>query len=189
MTMLRISHTVASTTAEGPGNRFALWVQGCTIRCPGCCNPHLFNPRGGHDIALDDLMAKIMASDVEGISVLGGEPMQQAKPLAELAARVKSAGRSVMVYSGYLYEDLLLDPDTKSVLGSTDILVDGQYERDKPETTRRWIGSRNQRVHFLSDRYTMDDQWRRPNEVVVRLTRKGLDIHGWPGVDITMGKR
>ncbi|HGG57662.1 MAG TPA: 4Fe-4S cluster-binding domain-containing protein, partial [Nannocystis exedens] len=44
---LQIAHIVAITEAEGPGRRFALWVQGCSLHCPGCCNPELFAAAGG----------------------------------------------------------------------------------------------------------------------------------------------
>jgi len=44
---VRVARFIARTGAEGPGTRSALWVQGCTIRCPGCFNPHLWGARGG----------------------------------------------------------------------------------------------------------------------------------------------
>ena len=53
------------------------------------------------------------------------------------------------------------------LLARTDILVDGPYDRDNPDTERRWIGSTNQRIHFLTARYTFDDQWRKRNTLEI----------------------
>ena len=36
---MQIAQVVPVTEAEGPGKRFAVWFQGCPLRCPGCCNP------------------------------------------------------------------------------------------------------------------------------------------------------
>ena len=43
--MLLIADIVVETVVEGPGKRLAIWVQGCEIRCPGCCNPRFFSLR------------------------------------------------------------------------------------------------------------------------------------------------
>lgn len=186
---IRIGHRVASTTAEGPGQRFALWVQGCTIRCPGCCNPGLFPKTGGTIMPVDDLAAEILASPTEGLSILGGEPFEQPEACAELARLVRAGGKTVMVYTGYLHEDLRLRPETAAFLDQIDILVDGPYDRTKPEQVRRWIGSQNQRVLFLTEAYTMDAAWDRSDEVVITLRKGQLEIHGWPGAPVLLGRR
>src|SRR5204863_7524385 len=55
--VLRVPTIVADTEAEGPGRRLALWAQGCTIRCPGCCNPEMFTTKGGTEMTVDDVLA------------------------------------------------------------------------------------------------------------------------------------
>jgi organic radical activating enzyme len=75
---LRIARIVPCTKAEGPGRRFALWFQGCPLRCPGCCNPEMLTFEGGTSISLRDLVARIEETarkhGIEGITLLGGEP-------------------------------------------------------------------------------------------------------------------
>ncbi len=67
------------------------------------------------------------------------------------------------------------------LLAHSDILVDGPYLRDQPETRRRWIGSANQQIHFLSDRYRADDpRWLLPNTLEVRLRGRELTVNGFP---------
>ena len=88
-----------------------------------------------------------------------------------------------MVYSGFTREDLIArgDPAILELLDATDILVDGPYLRDRPEPSRRWVGSANQRVHFLTDRYRADDpRWLRPNTLELRLEGGVLTVNGFP---------
>jgi anaerobic ribonucleoside-triphosphate reductase activating protein len=138
----------------------------------------MFPAAGGEEVDVTRLAEEIVSAPVEGLSLLGGEPFEQEGACAELAAAVRAAGRSVMVFTGFRLEEL--DP-TSPLLAATDVLVDGRYERDHPETARRWVGSRNQRVHFLSDRYgPQHPDFAERNEVVIRLSRDGLSVHGWP---------
>lgn len=177
---------VEDTGAEGPGRRFALWTQGCTIRCPGCCNPQMFGTDGGTEHDTADLARSIAAQPgLEGISFLGGEPFEQPAALADLARRVKEAGLTVMIYTGYTLEELRArnDADTEAALASTDLLVDGRFEQALYETKRRWIGSSNQRLHFLTDRYSPDDpRFHEPNTVEVRIRNGEVVVTGWPTV-------
>jgi anaerobic ribonucleoside-triphosphate reductase activating protein len=85
-----------------------------------------------------------------------------------------------MVFSGYTLEQLRTRPDAAALLAVTDILVDGPYLRDQPDTERRWIGSRNQGVHFFTDRYRFDDQWRRRNTLEIRVRGGEVVVNGFP---------
>lgn len=180
---LRLAQVVPCTEAEGPGRRFAVWVQGCPLRCPGCCNPEMLPFEGGWEVDVNDLAEQVRRQAVEGISLLGGEPMAQAAGLAALAKRVRAWGLSVMVFSGFTLEEIRgsNDPAALDLLAETDLLVDGPYLRDRPERGRRWVGSDNQRVHALTDRYRVDDlQWARPNTLELRLAGGELTVNGFP---------
>ena len=91
---------------------------------------------------------------IEGLTLVGGEPFFQAKPLAELSRRVRAAGLSVMAYSGFTLEQLQSDlvPYAKYLLREIDLLMDGPFRADLP-TRRPWRGSDNQRLLSLSHRY------------------------------------
>jgi anaerobic ribonucleoside-triphosphate reductase activating protein len=181
---LRVALVVPSTEAEGPGARFAVWVQGCTLRCPGCCNPEMFPSAGGTTVSADELAARAAATPgIEGVSILGGEPFEQAAACARFARGTRGAGLSVMVFSGYTLAELEARDDARELLAATDLLVDGRFERDLPERARRWIGSTNQQMHFLSARYSRDDaRFSAPNTAEIRLARGVLTMNGWPAL-------
>ena len=186
---LRIAQIVPSTEAEGPGRRFAVWFQGCPLRCPGCCNPEFLPFKGGEERTVSELawwMDRAWRDEgIEGITLLGGEPFAHAVPAAALAREAHALGLSVMVFSGYTIEQLkeMPDPAVADLLSRTDILVDGPYDRDHPDTQRRWIGSTNQRIHFLTDRSRFDDQWRQSNTLEIRVDRSGISVNGFPAKD------
>ncbi len=194
---VRVAARVRDTEAEGPGRRWAVWVQGCPLRCPGCCNPHMLPERAPDAsdslVPVDELVAEVLGTPgIEGISLLGGEPFAQAEALAPLAERVRAHGLSVMVYSGLTIAELRTrgDAGTPRLLAATDLLVDGPYVRELPETRRRWIGSRNQVLHFLSDRYAPDDPvFAARNTIELRLSRGALVVNGWPGPHVLGGRR
>jgi anaerobic ribonucleoside-triphosphate reductase activating protein len=189
MDPIRIAAVVPVTEAEGPGPRFAVWVQGCGIRCPGCCNPHMFDPAGGEAVDLAALLARLDAvrERVEGITLLGGEPFEQAGVLAPFARLARDHGLSVMAFTGYLLEDLRLDrpAGARELLAHVDLLVDGPYRADLPERHRRWSGSANQRFHHLTGRYSPGVEMIAPGElertVELRIGPDGrMERSGWP---------
>jgi anaerobic ribonucleoside-triphosphate reductase activating protein len=184
---LSVAQVVSCTEAEGPGRRYALWFQGCPLRCPGCCNPEMLPFAGGTPRTVAELLAEIehvhQSHGIEGVTLLGGEPLAHAAGAAALARGVRALGLSVMVFSGYTLDEAraLPDPAVADLLAHTDILVDGPYVRERPDTERRWIGSTNQRIHFLTDRYRADDPcWRQPNTLEVRLRGGELSVNGFP---------
>ncbi|MEO8706366.1 MAG: 4Fe-4S single cluster domain-containing protein [Kofleriaceae bacterium] len=186
--VLRVATIVDDTEAEGPGRRLALWVQGCTIRCPGCCNPEMFVADGGVTMTVDEVGARL-TDGIEGVSILGGEPFEQAFGVGEFAREVKRRGLTVMVYSGYtlaeLHERAIANPAVTELLATIDLLVDGRYDRTQPEPLppagRRWLGSTNQVMHFLTSAYAADDpQMRDANTVEVHWREGRLVINGWP---------
>ncbi len=184
---LRLAQVVPCTEAEGPGRRFAIWVQGCPLLCAGCCNPEMLPFEGGWETGVDAVVEKVRRAaqedGVEGITLLGGEPLAQAEGVAALAREVQTLGLSVMVFSGFTLEEIRAsaDPHALDLLAHTDLLVDGPYLRDRPEPSRRWIGSSNQRIHALTDRYRVDDPlWSRPNTLELRLVGGELTVNGFP---------
>lgn len=184
---IRVAQIVPCTEAEGPGKRFALWFQGCPLRCPGCCNPEMLPFEGGTAYTLDGLIEQIRIAhekhELEGITLLGGEPMAHAAKGAAIARAVHDLGLNVMLFTGYTIEEAreMGDPDILEMIEETDILVDGPYIREMPETKRRWIGSSNQRIHFLSDRADPNDpRWEMKNTLEIRLIDSELTVNGFP---------
>jgi anaerobic ribonucleoside-triphosphate reductase activating protein len=195
--MLRVAAIAEDTCAEGPGRRWALWVQGCSLRCAGCCNPEMFDERRGQATAIDELAARIgeaHAHGVEGVTFLGGEPFEQSVGLAALARHARGLALTVMVFSGYTLDELRARSGAAELLALTDLLVDGRFDRAQPEPRppvgRRWIGSANQVMHFLTAAYSPDDpRMRDDNTIEIRLSKGGLRINGWPSADRLLGGR
>src|SRR5262249_19072813 len=118
-----------------------------------------------------------------GITLLGGEPLAHATGAAALAREVRHLGLSVMVFTGYTLAEArpLADPAVTELLGLTDILVGGPYIRELPDTRPRWVGSTNQVIHFLTDRYRADDPcWQRQNTLEIRLRGNEVTVNGFP---------
>ena len=188
---LNVARVIERTRAEGPGLRMCVWVQGCARNCPGCCNRSMqpFEPR--EVVATEDLIRHVekvwTASEVpEGITLLGGEPFLQAVGLARVAERVHELGGTVLAFSGYTLEELRRGalPGANRLLAATDVLVDGPYLANCSEKRRNWVGSTNQRFHYLSDAYDAsietDPRYRRIVEL--REENGHLFLNGCPYV-------
>ncbi len=199
--MLRVATIVDETEAEGPGRRLALWVQGCPIRCPGCCNPEMFAPERGTPTAIEEIVARLDAAAtshaIEGISILGGEPFAQAEGVAQVARAARERGLTVMVYSGYtlaeLHDQARTRPGITALIEQCDLLVDGRYEETRPEPPpplgRRWLGSTNQVMHYLSGAYAADDpRMQDANTVEIHWVDGRLVINGWPAGAAALAK-
>ena len=122
--------------------------------------------------------------DVEGLTLLGGEPFEQAEPLAELARLVQGRRQTVMTFTGYELDELrsAASPAVIGLLNHTDLLVDGRFEVDRPDTTRPWVGSTNQRFHALTARYAdlVDRLTSLPDRLEIRIAPDGrVDVNGW----------
>jgi anaerobic ribonucleoside-triphosphate reductase activating protein len=189
---LRVGARVPVTGAEGPGQRYAVWLQGCSIRCPGCCNPHLFETSAGAWLDAAVLVAEVAAvrDRIEGLTLLGGEPMDQAAALPPLLHGARALGLSVMLFTGFTLEELRARRAAAEldVLALVDVLVDGPYDASRPERERRWAGSTNQRFHYFTSRYSPAIERPGPGEplrtVEVRLGPDGrLSANGWPAID------
>ena len=183
--VVRVARIVPRTIAEGPGERFAIWVQGCSIRCPGCFNPQFWGARGGTEQTVHDLLDAVPV-DVEGVTLLGGEPFEQPGALGVFAEQVRARGQSVMTFSGYTVAQLQsraqTDAGVARLLAATDLLVDGPFDRNQIDRERPWVGSRNQGFHALSSRYdALVNRWHEsPDLLEVRVLPSGqVEINGW----------
>jgi anaerobic ribonucleoside-triphosphate reductase activating protein len=180
---LNIAHTLPRSAANGPGERFVVWVQGCPLACPGCWNPDTWAFERRDLRPVDDLAAAILAADgIEGVTFTGGEPFAQARGLTALAERVRAVGLSVFIFTGYDLGELDR-PEHLALLAKTDVVVTGRYVSGARESGLAWRGSVNQQVHFLSNRYGPADMLGSA-EVEVHIDETGrVTVTGFPVVD------
>ncbi len=147
---IRISGIIEESIVDGPGIRYVVFAQGCSHNCPGCHNPETHSFNGGRIIEISTITDDIKKNPLlDGITLSGGEPFEQAEGFAELASDVKKAGMHVMTYTGFTYETILQNIDRegwKTLLSNTDLMVDGPFEIDKRSLMLKFRGSRNQRI-------------------------------------------
>lgn len=149
--LIRLAGLAPESIVDGPGLRFAIFVQGCPHRCEGCHNPETHDFNAGRLADTERLLKKIREYPlIHGVTFSGGEPFCQPEPLAELAKALKAAGYHLMSYSGYTFEELLKrseeDPHTRELLEQLDLLVDGRFELAQRSLELKFRGSRNQRI-------------------------------------------
>lgn len=171
---LRLHAFLPLSRANGPGARAVIWLQGCSLACPGCYNPETHGFEGGESISPDDLFASLMtlSDGIEGITVSGGEPLQQMRPLLVLLQRLrKETNLSCLVFTGYTWEEIQRMPDAEKLLACVDVLIAGRYAQSQ-RLARSLIGSGNKTAHFLTDRYTVTDLQRVPAAEVI-ITPEG----------------
>ena len=138
--------------SNGPGVRTTLFVTGCTNNCEGCFNKELQSFSYGKvwdDKTSDKFIEYVKNPNIKGVNILGGEPMEQTmdEELVKLLNRIKQeTGKSIWLWSGYLYENILNDQEKRKILNLVDVLIDGRFELDKRDISLKYRGSSNQRV-------------------------------------------
>jgi anaerobic ribonucleoside-triphosphate reductase activating protein len=130
-------------------------MQGCSLGCAGCFNPTTHDTLGGRDVEVAALATELAATaGIEGLSLSGGEPLQQPEAAAELLAAARALGLSTLAFSGYTLEEIRALPGGPEVLAQLDVLVDGRYVAGQRLATGL-RGSANQRIHLLTGRYEL----------------------------------
>jgi anaerobic ribonucleoside-triphosphate reductase activating protein len=144
--------------ANGPGARFVVWFQGCTLGCPGCFNPATHatepGPTRGDATPIAELAAAMAAAGAAGLSLSGGEPLQQPQAARALLDAARALGMSTLAFSGYTIDEIRALPGGGDVLARLDVLIDGRYVAGERLATGL-RGSANQRIHLLTDRYSL----------------------------------
>lgn len=187
MAYLNLASIRFCTESEGPGKRMAIWVQGCERRCPGCCNVEMQEIRKNIVVDTEDLIKLIEKTakedNIEGVSFIGGEPILQAEGLADIAEWCHNEGITVLVFTGYLYDQLLNmnNEQVNRLITYTDLLIDGPFLEEEYDEQRDWVGSRNQKVWFLSERYHSGIEYEKKEHTMeVLVSEKDILVNGWP---------
>jgi anaerobic ribonucleoside-triphosphate reductase activating protein len=145
-----------ASRANGPGLRAVIWFHGCSLGCPGCFNPATHDPQGGTECDTEALAAEILAvsGQIEGLSISGGEPFQQPAALLDLLTRLADAHLSRLVFTGYTLPEVNRLPLGLEILRDIDVLIAGRYAAAR-QLGRGLLGSANQQIHLLTNRYTL----------------------------------
>lgn len=152
MTSARIHATLTDSLANGPGHRFVVWFQGCSLACPGCFNPETHAPATTEPRPVAELAELALAARVEGITVTGGEPLEQPDALGELCRLVRHGGLGVIVLTGFTRREIETDPVKRAAIAAADLVVAGRYNSGRRLATGL-RGSSNKSYWWLTPRY------------------------------------
>ncbi len=147
MEQIRIAGIEEESIVDGPGIRLVVFTQGCKHHCEGCHNPESHSFHGGKLIDIDYIINMIKENPLlDGITLSGGEPFEQAYECSILATKVKELGLNVVTYSGYRFEAILANKSFRDLLFQTDILIDGKFDISQKSLLLQFRGSKNQRI-------------------------------------------
>lgn len=131
---------------DGPGLRTSIYLAGCTHHCPGCHNPDSWDPQGGEERTLDELM-QVIAYNEAPVTLSGGDPLQQPQNVGRLVHRIKQElGFNVWCYTGYTWQQIIASPTLREAVSEMDVVVDGPFVQAQRELGLRFRGSTNQRM-------------------------------------------
>lgn len=138
--------------ANGPGLRLSLFTSGCTHHCKGCFQPETWNFKNGEPFTLETqkyIIEKSKNKYIAGLSLLGGDPLDNVDgilPLLQEYRKTFAATKSIWLWTGYLFEEILKDDLKSKVLPFIDVIIDGKFEENLKDITLKYKGSTNQRV-------------------------------------------
>ncbi len=179
-TILNLRFILPRSRANGPGLRTAIWFQGCSLGCPGCFNPGTHSHEAVIVMPVDKMVANILTYHhaIEGISVSGGEPLEQPRGLYRLLERIRSqTDLSVLLFSGFTLDEISENSAAEGILDNVDVLVAGRYERDLP-LPDGLRGSANQSIHLLTDRYRLDEVEKTPHAEILIDSSGHISVSG-----------
>lgn len=152
-----VARIITVSEVEGPFKRMAIWFQGCDIDCFGCCNKELQEFKIANVMSFDQLLELIIETkktyEIEGVTFCGGEPSLQ-RHLHLLGLKLRELNIGTIMFSGKYVEQL-----PKELVNSMDMILDGPFVLSKLEKERRLLGSTNQRIVNITNRYENHLDW------------------------------
>lgn len=152
---------------NGSGLRVVLFVSGCSHYCEDCQNSITWDANGGilfDENAMQEIKDELKNNWCAGITFSGGDPLypRNRKKIKEIISEIKKdyPDKNMWLYTGYKYEDLLEESKDdiylKYIINNIDILIDGEFEKDKLSPDKHWVGSSNQRI--IDMKKTLDSE-------------------------------
>jgi len=148
---MRVAGLVHDSIVDGPGLRYTVFTQGCVLHCTGCHNPDTWDHNGGTEISIDFIINDMLSNKlIDGLTLSGGEPFEQAAECAQIAAAAVKNGLSVWIFTGKTFEELRKEAAADTAAGKlmalTNVLVDGRFIEKDRTLSLKWCGSKNQQV-------------------------------------------
>jgi anaerobic ribonucleoside-triphosphate reductase activating protein len=167
---------------NGPGLRFVLWTQGCSKGCKNCFNPETWSFEEYKLLTPLEIFELIKNSNVSGVTITGGDPLEQPEELLELLRLLKSLNLSngIILFTGYTIDEINKDFLLRKSLDYIDVLIDGRFEKDK-RISSSLRGSENQNIIYFSSKIK-EEELNIDQEVEVGILDSEMYVTGFPSI-------
>lgn len=147
--LVKIEHC---TVVDGEGLRTSVYCSYCSHNCKGCHNQKYQKLESGKKVHIDEIYNEILKDEICNVTFTGGDPFFQAKAFYNLAQKIKeNTNKTIWIYSGFTYEQILQNIEARKLLELCDVLVDGKFILSKFDRNLKWKGSSNQRCILIKE--------------------------------------
>ncbi len=176
-------HAYKISRVNGPGNRFTLWTQGCSKGCSDCFNPETWSNKNNISLTPLEIFEHIKELDIDGVTITGGDPLEQEEELLLLLKLLDtlSLSKGVILFSGFTYDEIRENRVREECCSYIDVLIDGRYEKDK-RISSGIKGSSNQNVIYFSSKIK-EEELLIDQEVEICLEEDIISVTGFPSID------
>jgi anaerobic ribonucleoside-triphosphate reductase activating protein len=167
---------------NGPGLRFVLWTQGCSKGCKNCFNPETWSFEKYKSLTPLEIFRLIKNSNVSGVTITGGDPLEQPEELLELLILLESLNLSngIILFTGYTIDEINKDFLLRKSLNYIDVLIDGRFEKDQ-RISSSLRGSENQNIIYFSSKIK-EEELNIDQEVEVGILDNEMYVTGFPSI-------
>jgi len=167
---------------NGPGNRFVLWTQGCSKGCSECFNPETWSREIYKEFSPIELFELIKNFDIDGVTISGGDPLEQEDELLELLMLLSTMRlrKGIILFSGFTRAEISSNIIREKCLSYIDVLIDGRYEKNlKIDFSLK--GSSNQEFYFFSNKI-LSDELHFDQEIEISSLEGDIMMTGFPNI-------
>ncbi len=138
-------YAIEKSEIYGHGKRVVIWFSGCSLRCKGCINSHLWDKKAGKRYSVEVLFKEILQfGDFDGVTYIGGEPLDQGQDLVVLSKKLIDTKKDIVLFTGYELEELT--EEKLEVFNLSSVVIAGRYIEGERDTRLLLRGSKNQRI-------------------------------------------
>lgn len=174
-------HSYCVSYVNGPGRRFVLWTQGCSKGCKNCFNPETWNFEKNNILDVEEIFNIIESSDVDGVTITGGDPLEQWEEVSRLLFLLKEKDfkKGVILFSGYTFDEIN-NLGMSDLFFLVDVLIDGKFEESK-RISRGLRGSENQNIIYFSSKIK-EEELNFDQAVEVGIFNDKVYVTGFPSI-------
>lgn len=171
-------YAIEKSEIYGHGKRVVIWFSGCSLRCKGCINSHLWNKNSGREYTAETLFEEIYSFvNFDGVTYIGGEPLEQGQELIVLSKKLIDANKDIVLFTGYEVEEL--KEDKLEIYNLSSVVICGRYIESERDTSLLLRGSKNQRI-VVKDENLLQFYNQEQRQVEVEIGEDYVKFLGFP---------